>query len=72
MSELIELSGLWTGQDKNGNPMMTGSIGNASILITKNTFKEEGSNQPDYRLCIGPRKKQDQAEKSSPPQTSVF
>ena len=67
MSELIELSGLWTGQDKNGNPMMTGSIGNASILITKNTFKEEGSNQPDYNLYLAPVEKKEEGAEELPP-----
>ena len=52
MSEFVEIAGLWTGEDKNGNPKMSGGSGKTNYHILKNTFKKEGSNEPDYRLFI--------------------
>lgn len=50
-SQLIEISGLWTHQSKNGSLYMAGYMGNASILIFKNKFKSLDKH-PDYVLYI--------------------
>jgi hypothetical protein len=31
---------------------LSGKIGRGKILILKNKLKKEGSNEPDYELCI--------------------
>jgi len=57
MAELIEICGLWSGKDKNGNGFMSGSLpGGAVFYVFKNNKKKE--NQPDYRLMVGKKKKQ--------------
>lgn len=59
MSDLIELTGLWTGEDKNGNPKMSGSAGGVVYHVLKNTYKRPDSNEPDYRLLIGQKARKD-------------
>ena len=67
-SDLIRLTGLWTGKTKSGQPQMSGSLGNGRILILPNNFKEDGKNQPDYILFMAPKQEQeqDQGMKSQP------
>ena len=57
MSEFVEITGLWTGEDKNGNPKMSGGRGGAIYHVLKNTFKKPDSNEPDYRLMISNKPK---------------
>ncbi|UOF80635.1 hypothetical protein [Caudoviricetes sp.] len=46
---MIEISGLWQHESKDGKTKyITGNFGKARILIFKNNFKNEGSNEPDY------------------------
>ena len=63
--DFIEISGLWAEKDKNGNPTMSGYLGNAKIRIFKNTYKEPGSKQPDYRLLIAPGDKKGKKDDSA-------
>lgn len=51
MSELIKLSGLWERKDKDGNMLLSGSLGNLDILIMKNRYKNNEI-QPDFELLI--------------------
>jgi len=68
MSEKIKLSGLWSNQTQSGDSYLSGSLGSAKLLIFKNTFKEEGSNQPDYNLYLAPvEKKEEAAQEELPP-----
>lgn len=49
---MIKLSGLWTGKDKNNNPMMSGNLtASLKFLILKNTNKRS-EKDPDYILNI--------------------
>ena len=66
MSEKITLSGLWLNKTQNGDSYFSGSLGSAKLLIFKNTFKEEGSNQPDYNLYLAPIEKKEEAEEELP------
>ena len=54
---MIQLCGLWLNTSKEGKSYFSGNIGNARIVIFKNTFKEEGSKEPDYKLYIDEGKK---------------
>ena len=53
--EMIEISGLWKGTDKNGNTYYSGYMGRAKILIFKNKYKEEDKH-PDFKMYIAPPK----------------
>lgn len=47
---MLKVTGLWLNEDKNKNKYFSGSMGGVRIIIMKNTFKEEGSNEPDYNM----------------------
>ena len=55
-SDLVEIGGLWLNESKGGEKYFSGSLGSARLIIFKNKFKE-ADNQPDYRLYVAPRKK---------------
>ena len=47
MSEMIKITGLWKGKDKNGSTFMSGTMGGVKVLIFANKYKEEDKH-PDY------------------------
>lgn len=47
---MIEVSGLWIHESKEGKKYFTGNMGKVRIVIFKNTLKKEGSNEPDYNM----------------------
>jgi len=47
-------AGLWIKKTKNGENMMTGSIGNETMMIFKNNFKTE-EKHPDYIIKFKPK-----------------
>lgn len=49
---MIKLTGLWSNKSSSGETYLSGKIGRGRILILKNKLKKEGSNEPDYELCI--------------------
>lgn len=59
---------LWEKKDKNGNTYFSGTLpDNRKVQIFKNTFKEAGSNQPDYKMrFLVPEKKPDATQTSLP------
>lgn len=50
----MRIGSVWLSEDKNGNKCFTGEIDlvftKLKIGIFKNTEKEEGTKQPDYRV----------------------
>jgi hypothetical protein len=52
VNELVKITGLWLNVDKDGAEYLNGYLGNAKLLIFKNTYKEKGSKQPDYNLYV--------------------
>jgi hypothetical protein len=54
-SGMVKLTGLWLGKTKAGKSYMSGTLGNAKVMIFKNEFKKEGDNQPDYNVYIAPK-----------------
>jgi hypothetical protein len=47
---------LWVNDAKDGSKYFSGSMGGIRIVILKNTFKEEGSNEPDWNLYFDENK----------------
>jgi len=77
-SNLVELCGLWKKQSKSGNTYLAGRIkenteiqNNMKVLVFRNQHKEEGSNQPDYRVMIAPYE-EDRAPRTPPPEELEF
>jgi hypothetical protein len=66
VSDLTTLCGLWKNKDRNGKPYLSGTLGNARVLVFPNPEKRD-QKSPDYRLCIGPRADQ---ERPAPPWSS--
>lgn len=59
-TELVEISGLWKNEDKNGNVYLTGYLGSAVIKIFVNQFKENDKH-PDFKMYVTrPKKTEDQ------------
>lgn len=53
--KMIQISGLWLNETKDGKKYMSGYMGEAKILIFRNEYKES-ENQPDYRMYIAPKR----------------
>ena len=60
---MLKVSGLWLNDSPKGK-YFSGSIGGIKILVFKNTFKKEGSNEPDYELYFDEYKKKENTEDS--------
>jgi len=45
------LSGLWKNKGKTGE-YLSASLGKVKIYVFPNSFKQLGTNQPDYYLCV--------------------
>lgn len=63
---MIQLSGLWLNESKNGNKYMIGYLGENRLMVFKNQFKER-ENQPDYIIYIVPPKKISSSDDQSVP-----
>ncbi len=66
-SAIINAGGLWKQESNNGEDYLSGSMGGIRILVFKNTKKEPGSNQPDYRLCFAENRKRPEPEGEQTP-----
>ena len=62
----IRLGGLWKSKSKNGVDYLSGSLGQARLLIFRNDQKRDDS-APDYTMYIVPREKESSPDRSSPP-----
>ena len=70
--KLEEAGAFWIKTSKTGNNFLTGSVKTKSgeeikVIVFKNKYKTEGSNQPDYRVYFdsNPGKPSQDVEKSS-------
>lgn len=62
---LIRLGGLWKKTGRNGTTFLSGTFGQAGLLVFRNTRKERDSD-PDYVAFVAPgRERQRQAQPSS-------
>jgi uncharacterized protein (DUF736 family) len=62
-TKLEEAGAFWIKTSKTGNQFLTGKVKSKSgeeinVMVFKNKYKTEGSNQPDYRIYFdnGPQK----------------
>jgi uncharacterized protein (DUF736 family) len=56
-SKLVELFALWKNTSQSGETYLSGNLGNSKVLVLKNNRKEEGDNQPDYRVFVAPKER---------------
>ena len=54
---MLKATGLWLNTDGKGEKYFAGSLGGVRVVIFKNTFKEEGTNEPDYTMYFAENKK---------------
>jgi uncharacterized protein (DUF736 family) len=75
--KLEEAGAFWIKTSKTGTQFLTGKVKSKSgeeisVMVFKNKYKTEGSNQPDYRIYFdnGPQQKNNSSQeeqKSVPP-----
>lgn len=72
--KLEEAGAFWIKTSKTGTQFLTGKIKSKSgeeisVMVFKNKYKTEGSNQPDYRIYFdnGPQKNNSVPEKNNSP-----
>ena len=65
-NNMIRVGGLWSNTTRSGGKYLSGSLGNARIVILPNDRKREGKNDPDYTLFIAP-----QEQRENVPATTV-
>jgi len=63
---MIKISGLWLNKTNEGETYMAGTIGQVRIIILKNSFKKEGSKEPDYNLYFDEQRKKEQLSLDDP------
>ena len=56
-SKLVELFALWKNTSQSGETYLSGNLGNSKVLVLKNNRKEPGDNQPDYRVFVAPKER---------------
>ncbi len=57
---MITVCGLWSQESqKDGSTYLTGTLGNVKIMVFPNRYYTEGTNQPDWTLCITPAPKKE-------------
>ena len=59
---MLKASGLWLNEDSKGQKYFSGNLGQIRVVIFKNTFKKEGSNEPDYQMYFDEQAKKDVKE----------
>jgi len=66
---MIKLTALWKNTKADGETYLSGTWGEAKVLVFSNKYKKE-SNHPDYIVYLAENKKQDgetQPPKKTPP-----
>jgi len=62
---MIKASGLWLNEGADGIKFFSGNLGGVRVIIFKNNYKKEGSNEPDYNMYFDEQKKKDTKEATS-------
>lgn len=74
-TKLKEAGAFWSRKSKSGNSFLSGSFKTASgeevkVMIFKNSYKEKGSKQPDYRAYFDTSTPQQSGETTQTPASS--
>tara|TARA_E500000331_G_scaffold186505_1_gene179485 strand:+ start:1162 stop:1398 length:237 start_codon:yes stop_codon:yes gene_type:complete len=70
-SDMVRLGGLWKQTSNSGTDYLSGSFGNAKMMVFKNTNKEEGSNQPDYNIVMANKQKPEEGSSTTKEATAT-
>jgi hypothetical protein len=62
----VQLTGLWWNETQNGDQYLRGRLGNATIWIFKNNYKEQGDNKPDMIMYLSAAPKKDDDRRDPP------
>ncbi len=62
MDDKVKLTGLWRNTTAKGDMYLSGNVGLSKMLIFKNGYKEEGTNDPDYYVYLAPKKQREEEE----------
>lgn len=65
---MLKVTGLWLNEGKDKQKYFSGNLGNIRIVIFKNTFKKEGSNEPDYQMYFDEQAKKEDKEGEKKPE----
>jgi uncharacterized protein (DUF736 family) len=77
-TKLQEAGAFWIKKSKSGNSFLTGTVKSQSgevikVIVFKNKYKTEGSNQPDYRVyfdtSLPPQSNQDEIPTKKSPES---
>lgn len=63
-SKLLNVTGLWISEGKDGSTYLSGPMGSVRILIFKNK-KKSSDKHPDYYLCFGQNESREKEKKDS-------
>ena len=64
MNGLINLTGLWKPREKDSKVVLSGSNGSVRYIVFKNDRYEEGSNMPQFNLCMAQVEKRNNEAKT--------
>ena len=65
-SKMIQVTGLWLNDSKTGQKFMKGYMGNMTVLIFANKFKENDSH-PDFIMYFSEKQKREESTKDENP-----
>ncbi len=60
---MIKAGGLWKNVTKDGKTYLSGNLGGLRVLIFPNSYKTEGSQEPDYILNFTENEKREDKPK---------
>lgn len=68
---LIRVMGLWEGTNKRGQKYLSGNLNvSTRVMIFRNSFKTEGSREPDYILYVSQSQPRPQPGAGQPDQVA--
>lgn len=70
-SDLVNMGGLWKNVSASGTEYLSGSFGNAKMMVFKND-KKDNENAPDYRVCFANKQRQTEGATESTPSGNAF
>ena len=59
-NDMVNMGGLWKNISANGIEYLSGSFGNAKMMVFKNENKSGNENAPDYRVCFANKQRREE------------